>query len=57
MSQESLPWDDEALQRLEKIPSFVRGMVKGKIEKAASAAGETRVSAAFMDANKAKLMG
>ena len=57
MSQESLPWDDEALQRLEKIPSFIRGMAKGKIEKAAKAAGEARVTAAFMDANKAKLMG
>lgn len=57
MSKESLPWDDDALQRLEKIPSFVRGMAKGKIEKAAKAAGQDRVTAEFMDANKAGLMG
>jgi hypothetical protein len=57
MSKESLPWDEDALQRLEKIPPFVRGMAKGKIEKAAKAAGEERVTSAFMDANKAKLMG
>lgn len=57
MSNESLPWDEDALQRLERIPAFVRGMAKGKIEKAARAAGEARVSAAFMDANKSKLMG
>lgn len=57
MSDKSLPWDDDALQRLEKIPSFVRGMVKGKIEEAALAAGEPRVTSEFMDANKARLMG
>jgi len=57
MSHESLPWDEDALQRLERIPAFVRPMAKGKIEKAARAAGEARVSAAFMDANKSKLMG
>jgi hypothetical protein len=57
MSKEQLPWDDDALERLQKIPAFVRTMAKGKIEKAAIAAGEARVSAAFMDANRAKLMG
>jgi len=57
MSDESLPWDEEALKRLEKIPSFVRNMAKAKIEKAAKAAGESKVSAEFMDANKTKLMG
>jgi hypothetical protein len=57
MSEESLPWDEDALKRLEKIPSFVRKMAKAKIEKAAKAAGESKVSAEFMDANKAKLMG
>lgn len=57
MSESKIPWDESALQRLEKIPSFVRGLAKTKIEKAAIAAGETRVTEAFMDANKAKLMG
>ena len=57
MSEEKLPWDDDALERLEKMPSFVRKMVKNKIEKAAKQAGETKVTADFMIANKAKMMG
>lgn len=57
MSKLSIEWEDEALKRLEKIPSFVRKMAKSKIEKAAEEAGEEKVTAQFMDANKAKLMG
>lgn len=56
MTNESLPWDEEALKRLEKIPLFVRKMAKNKIEEAAKAAGETKVSVEFIVANKAKLM-
>ena len=57
MNDTTISWDEEALKRLEKIPSFVRPMAKAKIEKAAIAAGETKVTVEFMDANKAKLMG
>jgi hypothetical protein len=57
MTNASLPWDEEALKRLEKIPVFVRNMAKSKIEEAAKAAGETKVSVEFIAANKAKLMG
>lgn len=57
MSNEEMQWDEDALKRLEKISGFVRGMARKKIEKAAQEAGETRVTSAFMDANKAKLMG
>ncbi|WP_167631716.1 PCP reductase family protein [Mariprofundus ferrooxydans] len=57
MSSTTLAWDEEALQRLEKIPAFVRPMAKNKIEKAARDAGECSVTVAFMDTNKAKLMG
>ncbi len=57
MSETNLPWDEDALQRLEKIPAFVRNMAKSKIEKAAKEAGEERVTAQFMEANRAKLMG
>lgn len=57
MSDQSLPWDEDALQRIEKIPSFVRKMAKSKIEKAAKEAGEEKVTADFLDANKSKLMG
>jgi hypothetical protein len=57
MTEQSIGWDEEALKRIEKIPAFVRNMAKAKIEKAALAAGEGRVTVAFLDANKAKLMG
>lgn len=57
MADEEFPWDEDALKRLDKIPAFVRGMAKKKIESAAKAAGETRVTAEFMETNKAKLMG
>lgn len=57
MSEEEMPWDEDALKRLEKIPAFVRGMARKKIEKAAKDAGEARVTSEFMDANRAKLMG
>lgn len=57
MTTASFPWDEDALARLEKIPSFVRNMAKAKIEKAAKDAGESRVTAQFMEANKARLMG
>ncbi len=57
MSEQTLPWDEDALERLEKMPSFIRNMAKAKIEKAAREAGESRVTAAFLDANKAKMMG
>ena len=57
MNEQNIPWDDEALKRVEKIPAFVRNMAKSKIEKAAIAAGQEKVTADFLDANKAKLMG
>lgn len=57
MSDQSIPWDEDALQRIEKIPSFVRKMAKAKIEKAARQAGEEKVTVDFLDANKASLMG
>lgn len=57
MAENELEWDDDALARLEKIPSFVRGMAKGKIEKAAVALGETKVTAELMDKIKKEEMG
>lgn len=57
MTEQSIEWDEEALKRIEKIPAMVRSMVKSKIEKAALAAGEECITAAFLDANKARLMG
>ena len=57
MTDQTIQWDEAALQRIEKIPAFVRYMAKSKIEKAAIAAGEAKVTVEFLDANKAKLMG
>lgn len=57
MTDQSIQWDEAALKRIEKIPAFVRNMAKSKIEKAAIAAGEDKVTVEFLDANKAKLMG
>lgn len=57
MTDQAMQWEEEALKRIEKIPAFVRNMAKAKIEKAAIAAGEEKVTLAFLDANKAKLMG
>jgi hypothetical protein len=57
MDAETLPWHEAALERLNKIPRFVRPMAKSKIERAARDAGESRVAVVFMDASKAKLMG
>lgn len=57
MTETAMQWDEEALKRIEKIPAMVRNMAKSKIEKAALAAGEKRITVAFLDTNKAKLMG
>jgi hypothetical protein len=57
MTDQPMPWDEDALKRIEKIPAFVRNMAKSRIEKAARQAGEEKVTTAFLDANKAKLMG
>lgn len=57
MGNEPMAWDEDALKRLEKIPAFVRGMAKAKIEKVARESGEDRVTSAFMDVNKERLKG
>lgn len=57
MDNKPMAWDEDALKWLEKIPVFVRSMAKVKIEKAAMEAGESRVTSAFMDANKERLKG
>jgi len=57
MSEEKFPWDEDATKLLEFMPAFVRPIARGKIEAAAKAAGETKVSADFMEKNKDGLMG
>jgi hypothetical protein len=45
----TLPWSDEALSRLERIPESVRGEVMQAIEGNARAAGATEVDASLID--------
>lgn len=57
MSDSELVWDDEALAKLERVPVFVRKMAKAKIEKAALAMGETKITAELMDKIRNEEMG
>lgn len=57
MSDSELVWDDEALAKLERVPVFVRKMAKGKIERAALAMGETKITAELMDKIRNEEMG
>lgn len=57
MSETTIEWDAEALAKLEKAPIFVRKMIKGKVEKAAAAMGETLITAELMDKIKEAEMG
>ncbi len=49
MSEDEVVWDEKALEKLEKVPVFIRKMVKGKVEKAALAKGESKITAELMD--------
>ena len=49
MSTENLTWDDEALKKIEKAPFFIRKFAKNKVEKAAIAQGETRITVEFVE--------
>lgn len=49
MSESEVVWDEKALEKLEKVPVFIRKMVKGKVEKAALEKGESRITPELMD--------
>ncbi len=57
MSDKALDWDQDALERINRAPFFVRKMAKAKVEKAARALGETRVTAELLDRIKREEMG
>ena len=46
---QSLEWDGQAQQRLERVPSFVRHMARRAVEEAVHRAGGTRVSVTDFD--------
>lgn len=57
MTDANLTWDEGALKKMEEVPMFLRGMVKGKIEKAAVEHGIQIITAEFLEQMKKKMMG
>ncbi len=56
MNDHQLTWDEDALKKLEKVPAFIRKMVKGKIEKAALETGENTITVEFVEKMRARSM-
>ena len=54
---QAIPWTDEALSRLERAPSFLRGMVRRLAEKKAKELGYTEITAEILDQFKQQMMG
>ncbi len=52
-AQATLSWDDGAQRRLDRIPPFVRPMVREEIESFARRQGHARVTETVIDAYKA----
>ena len=50
-----LGWDDDARERMEKIPAFVRGMVVKAVESYCQRNGIERVTTPHLDAIRAKM--
>ena len=49
MNADKPTWDDEALKKIEQAPFFIRKIAKNKVEKAALAQGETRITVDFVE--------
>ncbi|MEE8125465.1 MAG: PCP reductase family protein [Nitrospirales bacterium] len=54
---QAIPWTDEALSRLERAPSFLRGMVRRLAEKKAKELGYAEITAEILDQFKQQMMG
>ncbi len=52
-----IQWTDEALQRMERAPVFLRGMVKRLAEKKARELGHAVITAELLDQFKSQMMG
>lgn len=50
-------WTPEALQRMERAPLFLRGMVKRLAEKKARELGYSEITADILDQFKSQMMG
>ncbi|MFQ5667821.1 MAG: radical SAM protein [Candidatus Binatia bacterium] len=53
----TMPWTAQARQRLERTPSFVRGLVVRRVEEEARRRGSAQVSADVMQAVRQRAMG
>ena len=53
----SLPWDQDATDRLEKLPFFLRKMIRTRVEQAAHDQQLDKVSLALMDSLRHKRFG
>jgi hypothetical protein len=53
----AIVWTDEALQRMERAPVFLRGMVTRLAEKKARELGHTEITGALLDQFKSQMMG
>jgi hypothetical protein len=49
-AERELPWDDDALARVQRIPEFIRGNVVRELERKARSEGLDRISAKYLDA-------
>jgi len=52
-----IPWTDEATERLQRAPIFLRSMVKRLAEKKAREMGEAQITAPLLDQFKRQMMG
>nr|MBI3612230.1 PCP reductase family protein [Nitrospirota bacterium] len=52
-----IPWTEDALQRMERAPTFLRGMVKKLAEKKARELGYSEITGAILDQFKGQMMG
>lgn len=57
MANNDVEWDPEAEKRINKAPFFVRKMARSKVEKAAIALGERRITVELMEQIKKQEMG
>lgn len=55
MSTDKLTWDEEALKKIDQAPFFIRKIAKNKVEKAATAQGETRITVEFVEQVRQKV--
>lgn len=48
-AQSNMPWDPDAEERMQRVPSFVRGVVMARIEAYARARGHERIAVELID--------